>query len=63
MAVDIAIVAAAIVVAAVLVPASLLLSFAVLLAAGAAIGLRGASQRGPIAIGCEIGRASCRERV
>jgi hypothetical protein len=56
-AVDVAIVAAAIVVAAALVPASLLLSFAVLLAAGAAIGLRGASQRGPIVIGCVAGAA------
>jgi hypothetical protein len=53
--VDIAIVAAALVMAAMLVPASLLVSFAVLLAAGAAIGLRGASDRRPIAVGSAAG--------
>jgi hypothetical protein len=53
--VDVAIVAAAFVVAALLAPASLLLSVAALLAAGAAIGLRGASQRGPIVIGSVAG--------
>jgi hypothetical protein len=53
--VDIAIVATAFVVAAMLVPASLLVSFAVLLSAGAAIGLRGASDRSPIALGSVAG--------
>jgi len=53
--VDIAIVAAAFAVAATLVPASLLVSFAVLLAAGVAIGLRGASDRGPIVLGSVAG--------
>lgn len=54
-AVDIAIVAAAFVMAAMLVPASILLSFAVLLAGGAAIGLHGASDRRPIAFGSMAG--------
>ena len=55
--VDVAIVAAAFVVAAVLVPASLLVSFAVLLGAGVALGLRGSSDRRPIAIGSLAGAA------
>jgi hypothetical protein len=55
--VDVAIVAAAFLVAAALVPASLLVSFAVLLGAGVAIGLRGSSDRRPIAIGSLAGAA------
>ena len=53
--VDIAIVAAAFVLAAALVPASLLISFAVLLVAGAAIGRRGASERTAIVLGSAAG--------
>jgi hypothetical protein len=53
--VDVAIVAAAFVVGAVVAPATLLASFAVLVGAGAAVGLRGASGRGPIAFGSAAG--------
>jgi hypothetical protein len=53
--VDVAIVAAAFVVGAVVAPATLLASFAVLLAAGAAVGLRGAPTRRPIALGSAAG--------
>lgn len=53
--VDVAIVAAAFVVGAVVAPATLLASVAVLVGAGAAVGLRGASGRGPIAFGSAAG--------
>jgi hypothetical protein len=53
--VDVAIVAAAFVIGAVVAPATLLASFAVLLGAGAAVGLRGAPERGPIAFGSAAG--------
>jgi len=53
--VDVAIVAAAFVVGAVVAPATLLASFTVLVGAGAAVGLRGAPGKGPIAFGSAAG--------